>query len=217
MIIGLAGAKHAGKNTVAKIIAEEFGNEFHVEEWSFAEDLKKSAAAALGVETDDPVAWAESFKEQGRIIIQESLVEDTDPFFSTEVLTYEHEISGREYLQYYGTEAHRDVFGDNFWVKNLLTKIDDDYEDGDLPRLDLITDLRFPNEAESLFHLGIVIRVNRKEVENEGDTHASEQPLPDQLVNWELNNNGTLTNLRVNTIHALNNILAKDRAEKVPF
>lgn len=177
MIIGLAGAKTAGKNTVAKMIAEEFGNKYEVKEWSFAEDLKRSAAAALGIQTDDPVAWCDEFKEEGTIT-----VEINSP--------REHMISGREYLQYYGTEAHRDIFDDDFWVGNVLEKIHNDYQDGDLSRIDLITDVRFPNEAEAIKYVreygelfdGAVIKVKRPSVENHGDTHASEIPLPDELI-----------------------------------
>jgi len=205
MIIGIAGVKHAGKNEVAKIIKEEFGEEYIVKEWSFAYKLKKSAAAALGIETDDPVEWANEFKESGIIKIQ-----DTFNLFIAYWLKSEYTISGREYLQYYGTEAHREVFGDDFWVDQTINEIKDNYAPGSSTeeRLDLITDVRFPNEAEGVWdELGKMIRVNRHEVENQGDTHASEKPLPADLIDVELFNNGTLQDLRLETIEVISGLI----------
>lgn len=181
MIIGLAGVKESGKNTAAKFIAEEFGDEYTVKEWSFAEDLKKSAAAALG-EKSDAVEFCNVLKEHGTLLVY---MDDT------EVIS----ISGREYLQYYGTEAHREIFGDDFWVENLMVKIHPHFEDWD--RLDLITDVRFSNEAEYIqAEGGKVIKIRRPEKEESGDGHASEKPLPDQLVDIEVINDSDLDEFR---------------------
>jgi hypothetical protein len=191
MIIGLAGAKRAGKNETARIIAEEFGDQYEVKEWSFAAKLKQSAVAALGMDADDPIKMADQLKESGSIVI---LTHD-------EHIGYE--ISGREYLQWYGTEAHRDIFGDSFWIDQLLDEIpwrmklntgslDKYYE-----RLDLITDCRFSNEAQAIKESdGYIVRVRRPEVEGTGDTHASETPLPDELIDAEIWNDGSLKDLR---------------------
>lgn len=181
MIIGIAGAKRSGKNTAAQFIKEEFGELYQVKEWSFAEDLKKSAAAALGVE-ENAIEWCDGFKEWGDLAILDNGKEIG-------------RITGRSYLQWYGTEAHRNVFGDDFWVENLMQKIlwDDSSGFSWEERLDVITDVRFPNEAETIsFQGGYILRICREEVENAGDTHASEIPLPAHLVNYEVHNNGTL-------------------------
>ena len=198
MIIGIAGAKRAGKNTVAKFIAEEFGNEYEVCEWSFAEDLKRSAAEALG-ETSDHIQFCEALKEHGTIAVY---MDDTKV----------SEISGREYLQFYGTEAHRDIFDTDFWVNNTLNKICRIEQNISLEdwknRIDLITDVRFPNEAEEIRDLGgKILKVRRDEVEQSGDTHASEKPLPDELIDRTILNNGTLEELKHNTGIAIDLVL----------
>jgi hypothetical protein len=195
MIIGLAGAKRSGKNTVANFISDEFSRDFKVTHWSFAEDLKKSAAASLE-EFEDGVEFCDAFKEQGTIEVY---------LDSYNLKT----ISGREFLQYYGTEAHRDIFGDDFWVNNLLNKIITSETTGLAweERLDVITDVRFPNEAEAI-NAGIgsgniVARINRPSVENSGDAHASEIPLHESLLTCEIPNEGTLGQLREDVIHII--------------
>lgn len=194
MIIGLAGAKHSGKNTVAKFIDEEFGDKYEVREWSFAEDLKKSAAAAIGGGTEldigDPVAFCDVFKENGFIELS----------VNHDLFSAAWGISGRQFLQLYGTEAHRDIFGDDFWIQNTLDKIANvNTTTVWSERLDIITDVRFPNEAKAIdsdmTDVG-VFRIRRPEVENDGDTHASEVPLPDDLIDYTINNVGTLDQLR---------------------
>lgn len=195
MIIGIAGAKTSGKNTTANFIreyAESQGYDIH--EWSFAEDLKKSAAAALGYkDSETAVDFCNSLKEDHTILLEQN-----------GMLVWK--ISGREYLQWYGTEAHREIFGTNFWVNNLLQKIYDS-EDGELihgegetkPRFDLITDVRFPNEVEAIREScgGKVIQIRRTEVEDGNDTHASEKPLDSDLVDSIIYNNFGLDQLKI--------------------
>jgi hypothetical protein len=207
MIIGIAGAKRAGKNTVAQIIEEAYGDTHLVKQWSFAEDLKKSAAAALGYFDDSTVSaveFCDALKENGRIII-----EDLDG-------TGEWQISGREYLQYYGTEAHRDIFGTAFWINHLFAKIQTHgHESGTAieERIDLITDVRFPNEADAVSAqpLGKVIRVRRKEVEGSGDSHASETPLPKPMIDREVWNNSSIKELERNVRGVMTWLLKQEK------
>ena len=210
MIIGLAGAKRSGKNTVAGFIADHFSEDYEVKEWSFAEDLKKSAAAALGVPSNiDPVWFCDQIKENTLIELWE--YEDNEKKDHPSIV-----LTGREYLQWYGTEAHRDVFGSEFWVKNTIDKIRGDYRDGELPRLDIITDVRFPNEAEAIrrgafaVDPGVVVRVRRPEIEEDEDGHASEIPLLDELVDVELWNTEGLSELEDRVISQLGILIRND-------
>lgn len=183
MIIGFNGAKGSGKNTAAVFVqeAEEFTG-LNTTQWSFAEDLKWSAMNALKGQVYTPeeaVYWADIMKEDGYLKIG----------YDGPLGQYEYEITGREYLQWYGTEAHRDVFNQDFWVDNLLDKIPDTQS---AMNLDLITDARFPNEAEAIQALdGVIIEIVRPELLG-GDTHASEKPLPDYLVDYRIINQGSL-------------------------
>lgn len=216
MIIGLAGVKRSGKNTVANFIADRYGDDYKVSEWAFAEDLKKSAAHALG-QFDREVEFCDLLKEKNSEI---TIVIKGKEWGA---------ISGREFLQWYGTEAHRDVFGPNFWVNNLIEKIYNDQDgelhhgQGDVPRLDLITDVRFPNEAEVIRGAcgGKVIQIIRPEVEDSGDSHASEKPLDPSLIDGVIYNENGLDKLRHSTYLMIQEIckeyLVKNLSKKVPY
>jgi hypothetical protein len=222
MIIGIAGAKHSGKNTLAEYISDHFEGDFLVKEWSFAADLKRSAAKALGFEGEhEEVFFCDDLKEAGTITISfdnEKLAPNSFEGWS---------ISGREFLQLYGTEAHRDIFGPNFWVNNLFDKIYAD-EDGQLihtadtrPRFDLITDVRFPNEADAIrSNDGKVIQIRRTEVER-GDSHSSEKPLDTSLIDATIWNDLGLDQFRVTGINTVREIcrsyISSSLARKVPY
>jgi len=199
MIIGLAGVKQSGKNTAAKFISDEFGDEFQIKEWSFAAKLKQSAIAALSgqvLSVEDAVIAADELKTDsefhGKVF---------DPAEGEDFVIAEYQFSGREFLQWYGTEAHRKVFGDDFWVDQVMKDIPDTW--GVLPveewngRLDLVTDVRFPNEAIAITEAGgRVFKITRPDVENTGDTHASEKPLDDELCWCDLLNGGSLDHFK---------------------
>lgn len=217
MIIGLAGAKHAGKNTVANYIAKEFGDRYEIKEWSFAEDLKIGALATLTGKVypaKEAIQYADTLKEECVIKVFNTKWDKSLADVPVQ------EFSGREFLQWYGTEAHRSVFGDNFWVDNLLQKIlaDEGGSNETFKRLDLITDTRFPNEAEAIHEwYGKVVRVSRPDVEKAGDTHASERPLPDDLVDVTIRNHGSLEELKIDTSKVLRHILSNEHGKRVPY
>src|SRR5690606_24199645 len=101
------------------------------------------------------------------------------------------DISVREFLQNLG-QAGREHFGETFWIEQALS------EDV-LARADLtvVTDVRYPNEAEHIRALGGEIwEIHRPGLESDG--HASEQPLPEELVDWVIYNTGTLEDLKHN-------------------
>lgn len=182
MIIGLTGYARSGKDTVARMLAEEENGV--VERVGFSDLLKLSAARALNVLTspDDvgmkPVQeWADDFKTRHTIQIRDE---------SGRVV---HEIPGRTFLQRYGTEAHRELFGDDFWVEAV---------DLDRPGVDLVVvnDVRFANEAERIREAGGEIwQVVRAGAEPAG-SHVTERPLPGDLIDREVPNHGTLDDLR---------------------
>jgi hypothetical protein len=106
-----------------------------------------------------------------------------------------HELTGRLSLQRYGTEAHRDVFGTDFWVDVLLPLTIDDYErvptwtrnfmgqlDQKAPEICVITDTRFENEAQRVRDLGGKIWEIHRGGQKVEDGHVSEMPLPPDLI-----------------------------------
>lgn len=176
MIIGLTGRKQAGKDTVCERLEALAapGLEPEVIRVSFADKLYASAAAALGVEVEDLRRW----RNDPTFVL--AIVEDRGHY--THVVK---KITFRQYLQFYGTEAHRDVFGENFWTEYALGEFDYGEASADPDKLYVFTDVRFDNEAEILRRYGApVLRVlGPPAVEGEVDGHASEQlPEADEVI-----------------------------------
>ena len=152
----------------------------------------------------------------------------------------------REFLQKLGTDAIRDNIHTNTWVNALFADYVGDLElvpnpngnnafkvenVGEFPNW-LITDCRFPNEAESIKQRqGIIIRVNRpkKKVEAENHLiekilnetkdfglveHPSETALDDYNFDYVINNNGSIDDLivKVKFILTLENIIPQKQA-----
>lgn len=167
MLIGLHGRKQAGKDTVCSRIAHVMAGVLEVERVAFADRLYASAAAALGVKVEQLNAWK------------------TDPDVAIQVRDYGGDpydpdlhanITVREYLQRYGTEAHREVFGFDFWVEQVPLEHD--------RRIVVVTDVRFENEARAVRRAGgyVVQVVGPLWVEAAEDAHASEKPLTLDLI-----------------------------------
>lgn len=125
----------------------------------------------------------------------------------------------REFLQRLGTDACRNGLHTNTWVNALMadykpTQVQwsdgpiGGYEDGPMPNW-IITDTRFPNEAEAIQNAGgILIRVNRPGVEAI-NAHPSETSLDNWKFDHVIDNNGTLEDLveKVKTILTKINVL----------
>jgi hypothetical protein len=170
VLIGLHGKKQAGKDTVYARIAHLLGPGSQtgatVERVSFADLLYESAAALFDV--------PRSLLDAARA--------DPPARVTLEACGGVHDMSVREYLQRYGTEAHRDVFGSNFWVD----QVDLSHE----RKIVVVTDVRFSNEAQAVQDAGGVVAhvLGPNEVERAGDGHASEAPLPHALIDATLDN-----------------------------
>lgn len=172
MIIGFCGKIGAGKDTAGAYLVEKHG----FERISFAHKLKVSAAACFGI---DPKFW-EEWKNNPMMTVSIAHLENED---------VEAIVSVREFLQKYGTEAHRDVFGYNFWVDQALNDVDPN-------KNYVITDVRFDNEAIAVHeHRGLVIQLTRNS--NVKDTHASEAGIPESLIDGKVANNGSKEQLYV--------------------
>jgi hypothetical protein len=186
VLLGLAGGRGSGKDTAAdRVRSWCVGRDLSFCRRSFADKIKHSAALALGFEVaeSDAVVIMDSLKELGEIttVIPNQSVAYT--------------IDGRTFLQRYGTESHRDLFGYDFWVHALLpnssdeeTKWHSNFLNADVC---VIADVRFENEAERIRKLGGQVWQIIREAEHE-DSHISEVGIPASLVDLIIPNNGTL-------------------------
>lgn len=176
-VLGISGYKGSGKDTFGNIFVEKY----NFKRLSFATKLKESAAALFGW---DPEIWEDLKNEEGGFMAFDG---DGNAIGG---------VGYREFLQRYGLEAHRDIFGEDFWVVQALKNLD--------PKTNyVVTDCRFDNELIAIRNLGgITIRIER-DVANPTDvTHRSEI-LPDgALIDYFVPNNGTIQELetRADTI-----------------
>jgi dephospho-CoA kinase len=177
MIIGLAGQKGSGKDTVAAYLVKRHG----FERRAFADSLKKSVEKLFDISYAD----IEKFKNDDSIKV---VIEHT-------AMPHRHisDMSFRQFLQRYGTESHREVFGDDFWLEHCIP-LSGFYTGRNI----VITDLRFYNEARRVqFFNGFVVRVSRGEVLDE-TLHRSEDinALMDAgIIDHTIYNDGSIEDL----------------------
>lgn len=182
MVIGLNGRLKSGKDTTFQIIQELYP---HAERVSFADKLKDSAAASLNMSRDSLEKLKNIEDIQLGLIFPAS--EEYDEIFNEMI---EWSMTIREYLQRYGTESHRDVFGTDFWVDQALP-LDINHFD----RLIVVTDVRFPNEVQRVKDVGGTMWKVERETATAFGAHPSEQDL-DSYINVFVDNTGTLDDLR---------------------
>ena len=128
-------------------------------------------------------------------------------------------MSIREFLQKLGTDALRDGLHPNVWVNALMADYEpesdkfvrlteegfEEWQDGDLPNW-IITDVRFPNEAQAIKDAGgIIIRVDRPGYKAT-NAHISETALDDWNFDYKVQNGSDLLSLMFSVHTILNKI-----------
>jgi hypothetical protein len=173
MLIGLTGQAGSGKDTIYERVKFKYPN---AERIAFADKLKESAAALLGVTYEQLNNWKNDSKIR--------LVVERQGASSRHFL----DMDFRKFLQRYGTESHRDIFGYDFWVEQALANIPRQQGLSPEESLTFVTDVRFENEVEAVWRRnGQIWRVrgpNDKAVVD----HVSEQILPDAMIDVEIDN-----------------------------
>jgi len=186
VIIGLSGLKNSGKDTVAAYLVKEHG----FERKAFADPLKQSVAALFNI----PFSEVDKLKNDTDVAVEIRLfTQGVSSSLQPEYRAW----SFREFLQRYGTESHREVFGMDFWVDYTLPV------QGFYPgRAIVVTDVRFENEADRVRFLGGSIWYVDRGQEST-DEHVSEQF--DFVMDRIIENTGTVMDLyeRVEELLAL--------------
>ena len=178
-IIGLTGKLGSGKDTVLERIqtlypgAPDLDSDFR--QASFAATLKNMACALFDITREQ----LEKLKRRPNVEIS---VVDHDEFIDMDTPRSYAQMDFRTFLQRLGTEAGRDILGENFWVDQAFVKIDY-WEERFSPRMThVFTDVRFENEAQAIIDRGGEIWLIEGPDEDTG-SHASEQGLPDWMIN----------------------------------
>lgn len=166
LIIGLAGQKGSGKDTAFERIHRILGG--NAARFAFADRLKRLAAHSLGV---DDLEWFDTAKNDPKAHIQ-----------SRGGQGIAGDVFARQFLQFLG-EGAREFIGHWAWVEPVMLEI----ADADVA-VACITDVRYPNEAQSIIDDGGSIW-NVHGVEYVAPEHSSEVPLPNELIDLHINNN----------------------------
>lgn len=200
MIIGIAGRKQCGKDTICKMIQylswmktnpSVAGIEPTFKHFKYLDE------GPYGITSNyEKHAWADSLKVCSSVIMScnPSLFERED--FKNKVCDLQITnadgklLTNREFLQKFGTEVGRAIDPD-LWVKALMCKYDTCIE---TPHW-IIPDTRFPNEANAILKReGLLIKVVRDTGLN--DDHLSEHALDGyDKFDYIIDNNGSMEDL----------------------
>ena len=170
-LIGLAGAAGAGKDTLATLMVVD--NWKHV---AFADPLKDICIRHLGLSRDDV------YTQEGKMKFNQ--------FWG---------MTNREILQRVGTEAMRNGFDKDVWVKIMELKLENMLMYGEKV---IVTDCRFDNEAELIWRLGgVMANVVRSKGAGSPLTkaesgHSSESGVSGNLIGFEVANDREIEHLR---------------------
>jgi hypothetical protein len=205
MIIGINGKIGAGKDTVGTIIQGLIltnKNQFF-EIKKFGGKLKQIASILTGI----PVKKFEDQEFKTNLLdvqwgtVQDIPLNSIPPFAD---MQFNVMMTVREFLQKLGTEAMRDGLHKNVWVNALFAdykeyrrKVEDEEYVKEYPNW-IITDLRFPNELDSVEKRdGITIKVTRSHEKNKNTAklHPSETALDKAVFDYEILNDGTMEEL----------------------
>lgn len=222
MLLGLHGFKTSGKDAFyqrALVLAD--AGQLPVKEVrrvAFADKLYESAAGALGVTVEQLLEWKNDPKATINLVAEPWSYQEGKEGGAG--YGFEKAITFRQYLQFYGTEAHREVFGDSFWVDQVLPESASMWA-SDLTELVCVTDVRFPNEAQRVRDRGghVVKIQGPPEVENRTDMHASENPLSFDMIDFLVLNtkrNDNFTSLDDQIVKMTNFLAGKSGMVRTP-
>jgi len=149
-VIGFTGLAGSGKSTAAHTLLKA---EARYQSYSFAAPVYDAASKIFDVS----LSYLRTHKREDK----------PHPFWK---------LTAREMLQQVGTEAGRNIFGEDIWIRHLENRV----KKAELPMnaIILIDDVRFENEAVWVRNHGGLVHVIRTETEEETPEHASEHRLP---------------------------------------
>lgn len=191
-ILGIAGPKRAGKDTAAKLLIKAIADmemDVLVGVTSFADPMYDMLSAFLDPDT---VARLRNSDEKDTLVIE--------PFGCTL----------RHLAQTLGTEWGRNLIHPNAWVMAMQRRISMAVGRADpgTPKVILIPDVRFPNEAEFVRDNGFLLHIQRDT--GHSDSHSSETPLEVEDTDTVLQNTGSLEQFEQKVLAYGHNDLTED-------
>lgn len=166
MIVGLTGYARAGKDTAAEVLIEAGWKRI-----AFADSLREMLHALNPLIGRGQLRVADIVEMNGW----------TEAKKWSEI---------RQLLQRLGTEAGRNILGESIWIDTALAKVASPLTNY------VITDVRYPNEANAIRAMGGWIGRITREGTAPVNAHPSETALDDYPWDWEFHNTGTVEDLR---------------------
>lgn len=181
-LIGLKGHKGAGKDSVASILC---CRPYNFVRRAFADELKREVYNAFG--------YALLLQLYAKEQIEGCAFADWMGFLDA----HKYDAPDAEYgwvrplLQFWGTEYRRQLCRDDYWLRKMEALL--------MPGV-VVTDIRFPNEADLVRKAGGWIVHVERPMEVTPDTHASEALLDAIAADYTLYNDGSLEDLRTEAV-----------------
>ena len=170
-LLGLSGYATSGKDAAAAALVEDGWTRI-----AFADKLRDVLLAL------NPIVGYSY--EYGNITLRQEY--DLRGWNCYKTGDFKNEI--RSLLQRLGTEAGREVLGENIWVDAALSNLD---PEGSY----VVTDCRFPNEVLGIRQRdGIVVRINRPGV-TAVNSHISDHAIDTVCFEAYIENDGSLADL----------------------
>ena len=161
-LIGLAGKKGAGKDTVAKSISG-------AQVYAFADELKYIVNRLFNI----PLSLLHGSQED-----KNRLTHVIDPIEFNRMTV-------RETLQVFGTDVCR-TMSNEVWINSLDKRLK---AEADPDKVQIITDVRFTNEIEYIREMGgIVVYLTRDPNKVHVDRHISENTITKDKCDYTLDN-----------------------------
>lgn len=180
IVIGLAGKKRSGKDTLADFLVTDHG----YTRMKFASPILE-ALNAMDPLVPDLLPGLDTTKDYGHIPFSAYV-----SIWGIESAKHNPEV--RRLMQVFGTEVGRDMIHPDVWVKILVRKWKQNP-----PERTVITDVRFPNELQAVLNVmyGVAARVVRPGLVST-DNHTSENSI-DHVEMFEVVNDGAVEDLRM--------------------
>jgi hypothetical protein len=178
IIIGLSGIAGSGKTTIANHIAVRSPGVAYVV--NFADPLRDVAQAVFGSRyaSQEDKAAVDLYWDHRIYHPKDRRSEGPENMLGDE------QVTGRRILQFVGTDMFRNLVHPNVWLYAMdrrLSALDN-------AKVIIVGDVRFANEAQFIRRRGgVVVKLSRiGQPEAVAGSHASEKPLPAELIDHDI-------------------------------